>query len=287
VQETEPFIKPAAGPRNRRSRGLSQVFLLVAILLFDPAQFLCAAPSPARLPQHSTPKRTAPVTAPKEQPVPFRAGETLTYRISWSVFQNAASLELSAPERRELFGWRTWHFRGVAHTLSSVRSLFPIDDQFDSYTDATTFDSHQFETHLNEMGRSSNQVLRLAPAGKPSNLPPPIIVVPLGTRDALGAVYALRGVDWHSTAEVRTPVYDGRDLYELRASRESADESIKVPAGAYSACHISIRVFQAQKELSAVHYRMWIASDVARTPVAMQAELPFGTLRAELTSRIP
>ena len=260
----------------------------MAILLLDPAQFLCAAPSPARSPQHGAPKqRTASVPTPKEQPVPFRAGETLTYRISWSVFSNAASLELSAPERRELFGWKTWHFRGVAHTLSSVRSLFPIDDQFDSYTDTATLDSHQFETHLNEMGRSTNQVLRLAPAGKPSNLPPPIIVVPLGTRDALGAVYALRDVDWQNTVDFRAPVYDGRDLYEIRASRESADESVKVPAGAYSAWHIAIRVFQSQKELSAVHYMMWIASDAARTPVVMQAELPFGTLRAELTSRTP
>ncbi|HXX70800.1 MAG TPA: DUF3108 domain-containing protein [Candidatus Acidoferrum sp.] len=261
---------------------------MATVLLLHPARFLSAAASPARSPQHSTPKpRTVPVPPPKELPVPFRAGETLTYRISWSVFSNAASLELSAPERRELFGWQTWHFRGVAHTLNSVRSLFPIDDQFDSYTDTATLDSHQFETHLNEMGRSTHRVLRLAPSGKPSNLPPPIIVVPLGTRDALGAVYALRGVDWHNTVDFRAPVYDGRDLYEIRASRESADAPVKVPAGAYSAWHISIHVFQSQKELSAVHYMMWIASDAARTPVVMQAELPFGTLRAELTSRTP
>lgn len=264
---------------------VSRALLLVAVLLLDPVWFLSAAPGSPRSPQHK--QKTAPVPAPKEQPVPFRAGETLTYRISWSVFSNAASLELSAPERRELFGWETWHFRGIAHTLSSVRSLFPIDDQFDSYTDAATLDSHQFETHLNEMGRSTNQVLRLAPAGKPSNLPPPITIVPLGTRDALGAVYALRDVDWHNTVDFHTPVYDGRDLYELRASRESTDESVKVPAGAYSTWHISIRVFQSQKELSGVHYRMWIASDAARTPVVMQAELPFGTLRAELISRTP
>jgi hypothetical protein len=222
------------------------------------------------------------VSQPKEQPVPFREGETLAYRVSWSVFSNAASVELRVLERRDFFGARAWHFRGVAHTLNSVRNLFPIDDQFDSYTDAVTLDSLQFETHLNELGKSTNQVRRLAPSGKPSPLPPPIVVVPAGTRDPLGFLYALRGIDWRHTADWRAPVYDGRDIYELRASRESADESVKVAAGAYSAWHISLRVFQDQKEVSALHYGAWIASDAARTPVVLEAELPLGAIRAEL-----
>jgi hypothetical protein len=29
---------------------------------------------------------------------------------------------------------------------------------------------------------------------------------------------------------------------------------------------------------------VWIANDTARTPVLMQAQMPFGNLRAELTS---
>jgi hypothetical protein len=33
-----------------------------------------------------------------------------------------------------------------------------------------------------------------------------------------------------------------------------------------------------------ISFTMWISADAARTPVAMEAALPFGTLRAELTS---
>jgi hypothetical protein len=263
------------------------VLLLVAIFaVLDPTWLRCAAPTAAGLPQHSTVKqRAAAAPDSKEPPAPFRAGEMLTYRVSWSVFSNAASLELSAPEHRELFGRQAWHFRGVAHTLNSVRTLFPIDDQFDSYTDSATLESRQFETQLNEMGRSSHQLLHFAPTGKPSSLPPPLVVVPLGTRDPLGAVYALRDVDWHRTPDFQAPVYDGREMYEIRASRESSDESVKVAAGAYVTWRISIRVFQSQKEVSSVRYVIWIASDAARTPILMEANLPFGTIRAELTSR--
>jgi hypothetical protein len=228
------------------------------------------------------PRTSTPVI--KEQAMPFRPGETLNYRIAWSMFSSAASVQLVIPERRDLFGFLTWHFRAQAHTQSPVRSLFLIDDQFDSYTDANTLESRQYETRLDEMGRKTNQVLLLVPSGQISKAPGPSVVVAPGTRDPLGAFYTLRGIEWARTAEFRSPVYDGRDVYEMRAQRESPSEAVKVDGGSFSASRVSIRVFQHQKEVQAIHFVVWIANDAARTPVQIQAELPFGSLRAELTS---
>jgi len=265
----------------RQVGSLGAVLLAAILVLLMKISYLSSIATAQRA---NTRHRTASDPAPKEQPVPFRPGEKLSYRVSWSLFSSAASLELSAPERRDLFGYPTWHFRGVAHTLNSVRALFPIDDQFDSYSGVATLECLRFERHLNEMGKSTNEVLHLAPSNRRSQLPPPIVIVPRDTRDPLGAVYSLRGVDWRRRPDFRAPVYDGRDLYEMRASCDSTEESVKVAAGAYSASHISIRVFRNQKELAAVHYRLWIAADAARTPVLLEADLPFGTIRAELTS---
>jgi hypothetical protein len=216
--------------------------------------------------------------------MPFRAGETLTYRVAWAAFSNAASVELTVPERRDLFGWATWHFRAAARTVSPVRALFTVDDQFDSYTDAATLESRRYETHLDELGRKQDQVLHFVATGQASRAPGPNVVVLPGTRDPLGALYALRGVDWQRTPEFRAPVYDGRNLYEMRAGRQNPGETVNVAAGKFTAARIVIRVFQYEKELSAIHFALWLANDPARTPVLMQADLPFGSLRAELTS---
>jgi hypothetical protein len=218
----------------------------------------------------------------KEQPMPFRAGETLNYRVSWSAFSTGASLQLSVPERRVLFGWQTWHFRAHAQTLSPVSTLFPIDDQFDSYTDAESFESRQFETHLNEMGKVSDQVLHLVATGQKSRAPGASVIVLPGTRDPLGALYALRAVDWQRTPELDATVCDGKDVFEMRARRESLGEAASVPAGSFTASRISLRVFQHEKEVTAIHIALWLATDAARTPMVLQATLPFGTLRAEL-----
>lgn len=234
-------------------------------------------------PQRKTTAKPKTAAAPlKEPPMPFRAGETLTYRVAWAAFANAASVQLTVPERRDLFGWATWHFRAAAHTVSPVRALFAVDDQFDSYADAATLESRQYETHLDELGRKQDQVLHFVASGQTSRAPGPSVVVLPGTRDPLGALYALRGVDWQRTPEFRAPVYDGRNLYEMRASRENPIETVTVAAGRFAASHIVIRVFQYEKEVSAIHFAVWLGNDAARTPVLMQADLPFGSLRAEL-----
>jgi len=218
----------------------------------------------------------------KEQPMPFRVGESLNYRVSWSAFSAAASVQLSVVERRALFGWQTWHFRAVAQTLSPVSTLFPIEDQFDSYTDTESLECRQFETHLNELGKISDQVLHLVATGQKSRAPGASVVVMPGTRDALGALYALRAVDWQRTPELNATVYDGKDIFDMRAQRDSPGEAVTVPAGNFTASRISIRVFQHDKEVTAIHIAVSLATDAAHTPVVMKAELPFGSLRVEM-----
>jgi Protein of unknown function (DUF3108) len=224
----------------------------------------------------------ATAAAVKEQPMPFHAPEKLSYRVSWSAFSTAASAQISIVERRDLFGWQTWHFHAAAQTLSPVSTLFPIDDSYDSYTDAASLECRQFETHLDELGKTSEQVLHLVPTGQKSRAPGASVIVEPGTRDPLGALYSLRGVDWQRTPEVRSPVFDGKDLFEMRAQRDAAGEAVTVPAGKFTASRVSIGVYQHEKEMSAIHLAVWIANDAAHTPVVLQATLPFGTIRAEL-----
>jgi len=252
----------------------------------------CDSALAARQPQASThkPAKTktaaAKVATAKEVAAPFRVGEKLNYRVSWSSFAPAATAELSIPEQRDLYGWQTWHFRGSAHTVSPVRSLFAIDDQFDSYTDAATLESRQYETYLNEMGRRQNQQWRFVTEGEASRASGAAVVVLAGTRDPLGMLYSLRCVDWQHTPEIRVPVYDGHKMYEVRARLETAAEAVEVPAGKFSAARVGIHLFQHKAEVSGINFAMWVASDGARTPVLMRAELPFGSLRVELASAL-
>ncbi len=228
-------------------------------------------------------KSTTPRETPKEPPMPFRAGETLEYRVAWATFSNAATVQLTFPERRDLYGWATWHFRAAIHTLQPVRTLFPMDDQFDSYSDSSTFESRQYEMYLDEMGKKQDVVVHLQAQGAPSRAPAPVVVVLPGTRDPLGAIYDLRAVDWQHSAEIRAPVFDGRNLYEMRAQLEVASEKLTVAAGVFTAARIGIRLYEHSREVRQTRFELWLTQGASHTPVLLSADLPFGTLHIELT----
>src|SRR3984957_744170 len=85
------------------------------------------------------PKAAAPAAAAAVAAVPFRAGESLEYRVLFSKYSvNAAKIETSVVEQRPFFGRLAWHFRASAHTMDTTRMLFAIDDQIDSYTSAAS-----------------------------------------------------------------------------------------------------------------------------------------------------
>jgi len=219
-----------------------------------------------------------------ESLAPFRIGEVLNYQVQWSAFSSAAAVQLTIPERRELFGWRTWHFRASARTLSPLRAFVTVNDQFDSYADAATLESRQYEMYLDEMGQKQTEVLRLVPVGQSRRGNGAGVAVLPGTLDPLAALYALRGVDWQQQREFSAPLYDGHDLYRMVASLQVPNETVAVAAGNFSATRISIDLFERGKPAPESTFSLWLARDSSHTPILIEAELPVGNVRAELTS---
>ena len=221
---------------------------------------------------------------PAEAPSPFRAGEKLTYRILWSTFSvKAGNVQLTVLERRALYGRDAWHFQASAHTIDTMRLLFSLDDQFDSYSEANGLVGLQYEMYLREQGKHQDAVYRLAPEGEPAPSAGSAVRVPPGTRDPFGLLYYLRAHDWQRSREFRSPVFDGRKLYEVTARLQQESVEVSVPAGSFSASRIEIHVFERGVEVPQTRFWAWLARDARRTPVLVEAELPFGVARVELT----
>ena len=228
-------------------------------------------------------KTLAVPAAPASLPVPFKLGENLQYRVLFSKYSvNAAKVELRVIEQREFFGQKAWHFRAVAHTLDTVRMLFSIDDEFDSYTSAATLFSLQYEMYLHEQGKDQTALYRMTTDADPA--PPNVTAVRVapGTRDAISFLYDLRAADWQRTPELRVPVFDGRRLYDVIARVDTPQGNVSVPGGNFPAYRVSIRLFDHGEELTDTRLWVWFARDTAHTPVLIEAEIPFGTARFEL-----
>jgi hypothetical protein len=230
--------------------------------------------------------------ADKKQPVAtaesgfvLRQGETLDYDANITQLNaTVAHLKIVAVEKRVNGEKGSWHLRASAHTENPYRMVFQLDDQFDSYSDAGSMTSLQYEMHLNERGEKVDSVQRMLPSSK--EVAPPGVsaarVLP-GTRDPLGLLEYLRSVDWSKTTEVRCPVYDGHKLYDVHAVLLGKSVAVSVPAGKFNTTKIEIHVKDNGTEMKDAHFMMYLANDAARLPVLLEAVLPVATARVALT----
>jgi hypothetical protein len=246
------------------------------------------APSAEKPASAAAVKSTLPTDSKKAVPpvdtgLALRAGEVLEYTANVSKLDNVATLRLQVAGRGNFLGKSTWHLQAFAHTQNPLRMVFELDDQFDSYSDAGTLASLQYEMHLSERGQKVESVQRMTATGK-EPAPPDATqtrVLP-GTRDPLGMMQYLRNVDWAKTPEVRSPVYDGHKLYDVRARLAGASASVTVPAGSFTASRVNIRVFENGIEKKDASFTLYLANNAARTPVLLEAVMPFATARVEL-----
>ncbi len=222
-------------------------------------------------------------TAPADAGTSLRPGEVLEFTADVANLSNVANLRLQIVDRRDFFGKNAWHLQAFARTENPLRMVFELDDQFDSYSDAATLSSLQYEMHLNERREKQESIQRMTTTGaeRATANAAQTHVVP-GTRDPLGMMQYLRTVDWTKTHEVRGPVYDGHKLYDVSVRPDGPAQNITVPAGSFSASKIEIRVFDAGAELKDAHFALYLASDAARTPVLLEAVMPFATARVAL-----
>ncbi len=215
-------------------------------------------------------------------PRPFQPGESFHYKLGWAAFAHAADVQLDFVERRDLYGQLAMHFRASLHSVVPLRTLFPVDDVFDSYSDAKNFDSRQYEFHLDELGAKEERIRRLTSNGMARISPGPHVIVPPGTRDPLGVLYEMRARDWKRATDYRAPMYDGNDVFEVRAQLEVPDEVIAVDAGNFHAMRIDAHLFQRGVQVQKTELSIWLGNDTPRTPLLLDATMPYGKIRADL-----
>ncbi|PYT57990.1 MAG: hypothetical protein DMG35_19075 [Acidobacteria bacterium] len=221
--------------------------------------------------------------APGDAEPSLRAGEVLDYTANVANLNNVATLRLKVAGKGNFSGKSAWHLQASAHTQNPLRMVFELDDQFDSYSDAATMASLQYEMHLSERGQKVESIQRMTATGK-EPAPPDATearVLP-GTRDPLGMMQYLRNVDWTKTPNARCPVYDGHKLYDVRAKIAGTAAHVSVPAGEYAASRVDIRVFENGAEMKDASFVLYLANNAARTPVLLEAVMPFATARVEL-----
>ncbi len=208
----------------------------------------------------------------------YRAGERLTYNVSFSSFPSAAHVEVQVLSRGLFFGRYAFQLRAHVETSGVVNvALFSINKDFTTYVDPESGLPFRAQEVVHDAAKSADDFQDFnQPAGTIA-APARQAVVP-GTYEFVSAFFRARAL----------PLSDGA-IYNFLIRGASGDyqtelkvigrESIKTNVGSFNTIVAQIRI---ANNSPLKNFKVYFSDDERHVPVLLTGRISTGELRAEL-----
>jgi hypothetical protein len=224
---------------------------------------------------------------PAEIRVPFRAGELLSYDVSYSTYLTAGTVTLNVQSKRPSFNSVAYYIVAEARPTPLMSKLYTLyykaDVLIDTYTllpQRAGVYSEEGKRHLMKTttfdDRSHKAVFENVRAKDRRELS-----VPPYTQDALSAIYLLRAMAMKVGEHETIPVSTGGRTYRARVDVEAL-ETVTTPAGTFQAQRYRAQLYNDTGQINGRPVRLWISDTPSRVPVKLQSDLAVGSFNLTL-----
>lgn len=232
---------------------------------------------------------TIPSSAQADRPVPFKAGETLTYDVSWTTFVTAGQATLSVKERRPgAAGSARYYIVAEAQPSSVLQRLYRLHYKAESMLDTRTLRPSRATVFSDENGRTRHKTTTFRGNGtvdyemKTASLVKSSLKIPIEVQDPLGAIYVLRAIPFKvGQKPFVIPVADSGKAYTMRVT-VGARESVKTGIGIVSGIKLMLAVTGSDGKATDAPMTVWISDDARRLPLKFVAGLSVGSFQLTL-----
>lgn len=245
----------------------------------------CLASAQVLLGQTSTktPAPAAPARPKTEVRVPFRAGELLTYDVSYSTYVTAGTVTMHVQAKRPSYNSVAYYVVAEARPTALMSKLYTLYYKADVLMDVYTLlpqragvyseegQRHQMKvTTFNNAARKATFEHVSAKTGKRE------FPVPAYTQDALSAIYVMRALPLKVGAKETIPVATGGRSYRAQVAVVGT-EAVKTGAGPFPAFRLRTTLTDDSGQSSGRPIHLWISDTPNRVPVKLQSELAVGS----------
>lgn len=233
---------------------------------------------------------TVTPTAQADRPVPFKAGESLVYDVSWTTFLTAGQATLSVKERRAAGAGRAQYYLVAEGQPSSMlQKLYHLYYKAESMMDTQSLRPSTATVYSDENGRKRYKTTRFLGNGtvayeiKTATSAKSTVKVDPTAQDPLGAIYVLRALPLKPGQPPFTiPVTDSGKSYRLRVT-VGGREQVKSGIGTLPALKLTLSASEANgKAADASTITLWLSDDARRLPLKFTAGLAVGSFQLTL-----
>ena len=224
----------------------------------------------------------------QEQKPPFKSGEWLQYKMSYSGFIRAGTAILEL-EEKEFQGKKVFHSKGTGWTSGMIKWFFEVDDYYESYFDKENIKPYVFKRKIYEGGYKKHTITSFNHHLKKAyvqdfTLQRDTSVAFNKAQDMLSSFYYLRSLDVSKIKpgdEIKLDMFFDEETFPFRL-KFLGKQSLKTNVGkletlVFRPYVLSGRVFKEQESVT-----IWISNDANKIPLKLKADLRVGSLTAEL-----
>ncbi|MBS1791290.1 MAG: DUF3108 domain-containing protein [Acidobacteria bacterium] len=240
--------------------------------------------NPSSLPGVVTPTNATPnAAASNYDGSTLRIGERLAYNVTFAGFAVAARLEMEVVEQGIFYGQDSYQIRTKAESLGQVRSLFgDIDHQYTAYVNPRTALPYRLVRSVRQGKTQTDDTVIFDQGKKQATFSDDTSVnISSGTFDLTSLLYAMRLQGVPESGKQKFSALFGKEIVEFEAIFKGREQLV-AQTGTYNA--IQVKLYPQNKKYKKYRGYVWFSDDAQHLPVAIKATLPFGELRADLTS---
>lgn len=245
----------------------------------------CLVGAQALLGQTTTkkPAPAAPARPKTEVRVPFRAGELLTYDVSYSTYVTAGTVTMHVQAKRPSYNSVAYYVVAEARPTQLMSKLYTLYYKADVLMDVYTLlpqragvyseegQRHQMKvTTFNNATRKATFEHVSAKTGKRE------FSVPAYTQDALSAIYVMRALPLKVGTKETIPVATGGRSYRAHVAVVGT-EAVKTGAGPFQAFRLRTTLTDDSGQPNGRPIHLWISDTPSRVPVKLQSDLAVGS----------
>ena len=229
-----------------------------------------------------------PAPAKVERQVPFKAGEQLTYDISWSDYLTAASATVSVREKRSSFGSVASYLVAEGQPVGFVAAIYSVYYKVDSLLDVYTLLPQRGSVFSQEARHRRMQVTRFDQVQRKATYEMTTATVykrelrlPSPAHDPLSALYALRTLAMKAGDTTTLAVVNDGMVHTVKVT-VAGREPVDTPLGRQNAWKLTPQALDSRGEPANDQVTIWISDDARRLPLRIDAKLDVGVFRLVL-----
>lgn len=215
----------------------------------------------------------------------FHAGETITYKVYYSLVANIGAGEATFSTTLETLNNKpVYHIVGDGKTFSFYDKVFKVRDKYESYIDTATLQPYKFVRNVYEGGYKKYENISFNKTTNTAVTNDGVFKIPPCIQDVLSAIYYVRNIDFDKYKpgdKIPFTIFLDNEVYDLYI-RYIGKETVKTKYGKFKAIKFKPLLIKGTLFEGGEKMVVWVTDDLNHIPVRIESPISVGSVKADL-----